>query len=164
MAGMGLAQMNSILSSQTMLQSAADMSRNRNVLQSGQGVLATQIEGDKALGVNTKVKEEQYAQVEESTANLLTQIGEISGDLTQKIADDSEAIRTEEAAQTDAAKKAAEEEAKTTPAKKPEQVTPAVSVEISASAHRAAATAPAPVPEIIVPQPVQAGEVVNVKA
>jgi hypothetical protein len=174
--------MNSILSSANMLGGIADMNRNRSALQSGQGVLASQIEADAARGVNTKAKEEQYAQAEEGANNLLAQMGETSGDLTKKIAEDSEKIRAEEAAKDKAAEKAAENKAEeaarteklgeTTPTGETRPATgtgeaaatPAVTVEISAMAQRAAAATPAPVPEIVVAQPVQVGEVVNVKA
>ncbi len=76
MQGLGLSQMNALLSSQTALKSVAEMDRNRNTLQGEKGVLASQIKADKGRGIDTKAKEERYTEIEENVSILVNLISD----------------------------------------------------------------------------------------
>lgn len=166
MSGLGLTQMNSLLASQNTLKTVSNLSAHRTALKGEMGVLGAEIEADKGRGVDTAAKEERYGTIEENANGIMEQIADTTGGLNDRIADENERIREEEAAKTSEITKTGKTPGDT---KSGEAGTDGISansdtVEISAFARNVAASAPQLVPEITTGKTVQVGEIVNVKA
>lgn len=167
MAGMGLTQMNSLLAQQNTMKSVKDLNSNRNMITGQMGVLGAEIKSDQGRGINTENKEKRYELLENNADSIMEKMSKTADNLNDRIAEDNEKIREEEAEKakaTEKAEKVAEGSASGETVSSGTSAVSADTVDISMFAQNVAAVAPPIVPEIPVAQAVQVGEVIDVKA
>jgi|GEM_PF-4528458 len=104
----GLAQINALLSSQTIMKTTGDLNSNRNLIKGQIGVLNSEIKMDKSRGLNTKNKEERLLDLENNSDSIMSQISKNTYNLNDKIAKDNEKINEEKLAEEKANEKATE--------------------------------------------------------
>lgn len=172
MAGLGLTQINSLLSSQAMLKHTSDLSRNRNMIKGEMGVLNIEIKIDQGRGIDTSAKEERVSGLENSSNNLMDKIAENMDKLNDKIVDDNEKI-TKEKAEEKSKEKGATEGAKSTASSSDGthgiggthvKSIDGDTVDISGLGGRMVDSEAFVLPEAPLPQPTPVGKIINIKA
>lgn len=100
MSGMGLTQINSLLTSANTMKHVDDMRKNRVILQRQMLYLSDDIEIAKKAGADTEKLEKRYSEMEESMKSIEEDVVSTAKELTERIASDNKKISEEKAEQT----------------------------------------------------------------